>query len=164
MQAWQVLPTTPSTAEPGITSHITQLYCIYLCGGLLIGGLRTKATKNKLLLHLLHEKFLSPNLHNPLTAPSVHLLRRVVEEHSENDHGGAEAGEEGDLVAEEDDGGPDEEGALAGVGHAVRDGADEVHEVVGGDGLTVEEESVEEQVEEHGQVGAQYLETLKKNQ
>ena len=42
----------------------------------------------------------------------------VVEQHPEDDDGRAEAREEGHLVAEEQYGGPDEEGPLASVRHA----------------------------------------------
>ena len=109
-------------------------------------------------LDLLNKELLGSHLdQQQLTMPGVHLLGRVVEEDPEDDHRCAQAGEEGDLVAKEDDGGPNEESALAGVGHAVGDRADEVHEIVGGDGLAVEEESVQEQVEEHRQVRAQHL-------
>ena len=58
------------------------------------------------------------------------------------DYNCSDAREESDLVAEEQDWGPDEEGSLAGVDHAVGDWADVVHQVVGCDGLTVEEYSI----------------------
>ncbi len=109
------------------------------------------------LLHLLEEELLGAELDDPGPAPGVYLLGGVVEKDPEDDDNGAEAGEEGHLVAEEQDGGPNEEGALGGVGDAVRHRTDEVHEEVGGNGLAVEEESVQEQEEEHRQVRAQHL-------
>ena len=54
----------------------------------------------------------------------------------------SDAREESDLVTEEKDRGPDEESSLASVCHTVSHWANVVHQIVGCDGLTVEEYSI----------------------
>ncbi len=52
--------------------------------------------------------------------PPPHPPCPVVQQHPRDDHGRPRGGERGHLVAEEDDGQPDQEGALGGVGNAAR--------------------------------------------
>ena len=81
----------------------------------------------------------------------------VVEENPEYNYNRTEAWEKANLVAKYDYRGPDEEGSLARVGHAVCDRADVVHEDVGRDGLKVEEDAVEDEAGEHAVVGERHL-------
>ena len=83
--------------------------------------------------------------------PESHFLKTLSERYFYTtcyDYYCSQAWEEGDLVAKEKDRGPDEESPLASVGHTVSDGADVVHQVVGCDGLTVEEYSIKWVTEE----------------
>ena len=84
--------------------------------------------------------------------------RHVVEQDAQYDHERTEAGQKGHLVSKENDRGPDEEGSLARVGHAVGDRADVVHEHVGRDRLEVEEGAVDEQTGQHRRVCLSNLE------
>ena len=97
----------------------------------------------------MHKHFTAAHLDQSLSGLSIHFHRYIVKQNSKDDYHSAKAGEEGDLIAEQNDGGPDKKGSLAGVGHAVGDWADVVHEVVGGYRLTVEEDSVDHIAHEH---------------
>ncbi len=56
----------------------------------------------------------------PRMVPPPHPPRPVVQQHPRYDHGRPRGGERGHLVAEEDNGQPDQERALGGVGNAAR--------------------------------------------
>ena len=106
-------------------------------------------SRNKSKLDFLHEHLSGPDLDElPGLVLGVHLSGHVVEQNPGNHHGGPQPGERRDLVPEHEHRAPDERRPLAGVCHAVGDRADVVHEVVSGEGLRVEEDTIDAVAEE----------------